>query len=78
MDPVFFGALVDYYGNAVRCNWSRSYRRNIINGRDLWRKLKEETEANKNPYHLVVALYAQNTYPTPIRCPVRLPAKSLQ
>jgi hypothetical protein len=55
---VLLGALVDYYGNATRCNWDYGFRSSVKRFQSLWRLLERQSEDNRNPYHLVVALYA--------------------
>ena len=58
IDSVLLGALVDYYGNATRCNWDYGFRSSVKRFQSLWRLLERQSEDNRNPYHLVVALYA--------------------
>lgn len=58
IDPALLGALVDYYGNATRCRWDYYFRSTVNQFQSLWRLLERQSADNRNPYHLVVALYA--------------------
>lgn len=57
-DRLILRALVDYYGNAMRCDWDYTFRRSVRTFETLWGLLVNLPEDSRNPHHLAMALRA--------------------